>query len=689
MPRRPRLFVLLLAASLLALLPLLSATDAEARGGRSATGGSGGSARGATPAPATPTEPEPAAPARPTPPEAEPQAPPTPTPPPTPSTLPPGSTGRRAIPRGGVTGTTGAASWVHWYEANRELYEDIRMRSLLTDTSPVFGVGNALGPHVGQPEQQLAPGVRREVLRALEGVLRDTDEHWLYTKAAAYVALGKMAVGASDVAPHLAALAPRSGVSAYLRESAALGLANLRRTDPAHRLPPHVLDRVRDTLLDVLGRESERPTTRAYAALALALLADQPATDPQVGPHTVARLFETWTANDLPDDVQVGILLGLARTDPAFSSRIVRLVLEGCALRGRDWPNARSPVVRAHALLALAELGDTTNVPAVTTALLARNEPALFGQAAAMAAARLGERQPAARGLLCRAVVNALAKEQEPAGRRLLLLALGRLLASEADHDGEYLLVDRHADRPLFAALQKGGVEERPFAALALALAARAVGGEVRTAAWHAFRRQALDAIRDAWDREAGDPVALSAYATALGLARDGNSASRLLARLTDADRPPELRAYAALGLGLMDDGRREVIDAITQAVRDPRSAVLQMRAATALGLLGGGEADRREETLALLIGELRHTPLQATKGQIAITLGRIGDGRAAKPLIEVLESEDEPNLNRTMACAALGLLGDEEVHPTFAETRWTVQYLASNEVVAALLDLL
>ena len=506
------------------------------------------------------------------------------------------------------------------------------------------------------------------------------------------MALGKLAENASHVDPLIEVLSPGSKANAYLQESAALGLGQLKRSDETLQLTPEALDRVRSTLQDVLRGDSFQPRTRAFAALSLGLLADQPSVrEERGGAWSAETLFDTWMDGGLPDEVQVGILMGMTRVPPDAITSVMRLVLEGCAVRGRHWDQQPSALVRGHAIIALAELGTDTCASAFVALLDPKQDvPVSLAQAAAMAAGIYGERHPEARLRLGRAILNALDETQEPGARHMLWTSLGRLLAADARTGTVELLVDGKAGARLLAALGRAGLEERPFVALALATAVRTeceAHGE--PFAWNQFRTQTVASLRAAFAEPKGDAQNRGALAVALGLVRDGRSVVRLLALLEDEDATPELRAYAALGLGLLGDGRREVVSEITRAVRDPRDRVLQMRAATAVGLLDGGMKEDRDAAMRILLEEMRRSRDQVVKGQIAITLARIGDAAAIAPLLEMAGDAREPHLNRAMAVAALGLIGDGELHPVLAASRWNSHYLSHASVVRDILDTL
>lgn len=681
--RAPLLLAVFLALGLvLALMPV----DAQARGGRY-------SAPRASPERAD----------EPPPPDEDPSTAATTPPPPTveapraavPATGEmPRATGSGLLSRGrrGAWYAPGKTSWIWWYEANRERFEDLRRRRFQTPDAPLFGVGMARGPMIGNVTIRVSPRLRQRLLDSTLDVVDAPEGEWIHTQAAALVALGKLAETGAHVNRLVTILSPAHPSNAYLKESAALGIGQLRRSDPSLQLAPHVLDRARLALVATLGDDTSQPRTRAFAALAIGLLGNQPSARGDAGDDWAAEtLFKAWTDGELPDEVQVGILMGMVRLPAAAISSVMRLVLEGCAIRGRHWDNAPSTLVRSHAILSLAELGTAKNARALATLLDPDSDaPSGLRQATALAAAVLGERHPDARPLLGRAVLEALESTKEPGARHTLWTTLGRLLAADARVGATELLDDAKAGARLLRGLDQARLEERPFVAMALAIAVRTEPAvENEPYAWHAFRTKAITALRDALPAKGADVQNRGAIAVALGLVRDRASTPTLLALLEDLDASPELRAYAALGLGLIGDGRREVVAAVTAAVRDPRDRVLQMRAATALGLLGGGMRKDRDAAIEILLDEMRRSRDQVVKGQMAITLARIGDAAAITPLIGMAGDANAPHLNRAMAVAALGLIGDCEIHPVLAASRWNSHYLSHSSVVRDILDTL
>ncbi len=666
---------------------LLVAVPAEARGGRYA-------APSARPPSATEPIDEPAPPpataTNPDQPERVPVQPPTVAPPAPTVPIPSGPNGTRPGGRRLAPTQAGIVDWIHWYEVRRDRFEDLRASFWQTDRNPVFAVGKSSGGSGRMPAVRVGDTTREEILRRVLAAMQPESGHWLHTEAAGYVALGRVASATDHVAGHLRVLSSAQAAPQYLQESAVLGLAQLGRDDTGRSLPANLLDRVRATLLRVLADDAYGARTRGFAAVALGLLADQPSLHAEgAAAWTAENVFRTWITTDMPQDTQAGVMLGLADLDPAAVPRVVKLVLEGCALKGRAWPKPVSTHVRAHTLIALAHLGGADSAKAIAKILTSDKESPVLRQAAAQTAGVLGRREVSTRKHLAEALLQTIRGRGEPGTRHLALISLGEILAAEVAREDHAVLEDLGAGKALLDLARRGRTSSRSFAALSLALVVREIGHTVDSGAWQGFRFDALERIRDGAQDTSLDTHARAAFCVALGIAEDRHSGELLLGYLDDTDLDPELRAYAALGLGLMGDARAGVLPALTRALADPRSELLQMRAATALGLLGGGGDAERDRALKILVLALKTTRSQAAKGQIAVTLGRIGDARVTDALVAMLEGEGESHLNRAIACAALGLIGDEGIRPALSETRERAHYLAGSSVVFELLDLL
>ena len=680
MKRRLAPRVLLLAP----LLLLLLAAPTWARGGRYAgPAQSGPAAREPAAAPSAPEDPAP--------PPAEPEASPPDAPegallpPPTIEGSP--AAGRTAKAGRGSTAGIGIVDWLHWYESRRERFEDYRAWALRTEASPMFAVGDANGPGVGKGTSRVSDRVRAEIVAALADTLDPAHKHWIPTEAAAYVALGKIATGREHVAPHLAALSGARSVPEYIRESAVLGLGHLARTDAHSTLPADLLDGVRDVLLGVLLDDAYGIRTRAFAGVALGLLADQPSVRPLS--WTAEQVFRAWNTRkparrgagrhphrSLADRPR----RGAARHQPrAGGVRRARPRVAGARLRPRAGQRARRARAHGRCPQRLHDRGPPREGgrpehPAEAGRRALRRHPRHARRARPRPARRGPPGRPGRAGR-ARHASPGLDGARPPARRG----GHGRRHGPREGGEGRRAAPRRpQATRP----------GERAFVALALGVASAPVDHTVDSGIWQGFRFDAVEALRAGLEKGA-DAHLRSAFAVALGLARDRQSGGRMLELLRDADEDPELRAYAALALGLMGDARQGVVPALTDALASPRSELLRMRAATALGLLGGGGPAEREKVLLTLVTALETTRSQPFKGQIAVTLGRIGDANAVKPLAAILAGNREAHLNRAIACAALGLVGDEAVRPLLAETRADSLYTAGANVIYELLDLL
>ncbi len=582
----------------------------------------------------------------------------------------------------------GLDDWIYWYEVNREEYEDLRRGAYVTQDNPLFALGGALGRRAGRAERRLDDAHRKALKAAVRDVLRaKADDHWVFTEGAAYVALGKIASTGEEIELITRALTKDAATPQYLRESAALGLGQLRRSDERRQLPATTLRTVRTVLTRVLQDRKEAVRTRAFAAISLGLLADQPTVAAHGGKASAQTLFDAWWSGGLSDEAQVGALMGLALHTPEDVPTLSRIVLQACVRRGKLKGRSWSALVRSQAALTLGRVGGKGDAALLAQHLRDRGAsgPALM-QATVIAAGAIGSRLPQARTDLIEAVLAARTAAKDPASRRLALMAVARMQAFEAAGAAEPAPA---AARALRQAAAEGSPADRAFSALALSVAVRGIDEGVSNEAWQAQRGRALEVLRKGLAHRGLDGHARAAFATALGIARDRSSAKPLLAALEDVDADPDLRAHAALGLGLLGESRPDVLVALRAACEDARSDQLRMRTVTALGLLGGGSAKDRDRTITLLLEQLKKIRNQKVKGQIAITLARIGDARAVRPLIGVLDGKGEAHLNRAMACAALGLMGDEERTPVLSAARRDSHYLGGSSVVFELLDVL
>jgi len=126
------------------------------------------------------------------------------------------------------------------------------------------------------------------------------------------------------------------------------------------------------------------------------------------------------------------------------------------------------------------------------------------------------------------------------------------------------------------------------------------------------------------------------------------------------------------VALGLIGDARQDVKDALKLALRERRSEDLRRNAATGLGLLHDAEV------VTVLLEELGNAKSMTVQGQIIAALGKIGDHKAVRPLIEILKTKSKPTVTRAMSSVGLGLIGDLRPLPELSRVAKDYNYRAS-----------
>jgi len=128
---------------------------------------------------------------------------------------------------------------------------------------------------LGPPPAPLAPESLRRGLEVLRRTASDAGvgPNAGRIRSAALRALARASNAPEDIELLLATLAPDPADGLPPESMLALGL--LRRSDPAQRMLPDLLGRVRQALVMKVQAESPSPDRRLYAALAIGLLADQ------------------------------------------------------------------------------------------------------------------------------------------------------------------------------------------------------------------------------------------------------------------------------------------------------------------------------------------------------------------------------------------------------------------------------
>ena len=135
--------------------------------------------------------------------------------------------------------------------------------------------------------------------------------------------------------------------------------------------------------------------------------------------------------------------------------------------------------------------------------------------------------------------------------------------------------------------------------------------------------------------------------------ASEGKSIDEYTKRLNDEDPVKRLEAVRNLG----DSGKPEAVEYLIQATGDPDDGVK----AKAIDYLGKLRATNATQVLVQKLF-MRDIPVPLQQ-RILVTLGRMGDVRAAAPIAEYLDRTTDPE-SRGTAVFALGEIGDQSSIP-------------------------
>lgn len=183
----------------------------------------------------------------------------------------------------------------------------------------------------------------------------------------------------------------------------------------------------------------------------------------------------------------------------------------------------------------------------------------------------------------------------------------------------------------------------------------------------------------------------LGAYGIACALAHEGGDeescerAGNQIHRAFKRTKDPVARGQLAIALGLLDHepARKDLNELMGTSRFQPE---LLWSASVALVLI-------QDQTLVpTLIDTLKKARSASGRGAAAAALGRVGDGRAAAPLLELLDDESQPDAARAFAVVGLGLLCEEASLPWRTPIAHANPYFAVTETLSGngrgLLDL-
>ena len=595
----------------------------------------------------------------------------------------------------GLTGQ-GQLDWTRWWNLERERYLGLRDLKL---KGPVSG-----GKETTSTRLSLVPRrslIDSSVLPALLKVLETERDDSMISAAligAARIGSG----GRRDLSLRIGVLIEEQlhKHSQEISETAALSLGIFGERTALEPLIGLLSSNKEGARL--VGKRSVPTRTRAFAAFGLGLMAHK-SSDPQVRQRIAAALCEVLSEQHSSDDLPTAavIAFGLcpvptrltvpdrATRESPFAHQVVsraaqvRWFTELVATRRRG-ADGLPPVVRTHAALALGRLVQDASLAVRSAALETVEELATSRQN------RINLRTAAYMGL-------------------------GEGLTAGSDP------VDRMGVRSLVKAVQSGQVQERHFAAIALAEATSRKGAGAliddgslpidpqfdaafgdKTVGWESLelgrralmrhlargRAESMPWFAMAlgvqnWNlQRAGVPwnptVAaamrekvrttrsasfIGAYTIACGLVHQGaDEKTRLKAGLQvhnafHRTRDPRARGQVAIALGLLDyePARDDLLDLLDSSRFQPE---LLWSAAVALILSGDSSV------IPTLIDTLKKARSSASRGSAAAALGRVGDSRAAKPLLDLLQDTNQATAARAFAIVGLGLLCEAEALP-------------------------
>ncbi len=631
------------------LLLALCAADALAHGGR--FNGPGGRGQ-----PGDPTSPPPPAPKR--------GKPPT-------------------TPPSGIPSTQGALPdiyWGTWWALNRWAYLPERGEALRRLRAASKVVTGKEDPDRRAPEElddeRRALLARQHIKPFLLEMLDPKREEEDTVTSAAMLALAK--IDATDeTLDMLLKVAESDKATPLERESAALAVGLVRRSDKKLQADPVSLDLARGRLLDLIGDKDAPIRARCFSAFALGLLADQPYGSPfhKDGRMVVKGLLKHLDHRHRHPDLPIALLTSLSlQPRVAIPSKLhddLRNAVKGANVHRRKW----TPIERSHALSTLARLEAPGWLLAVIRSLSDRRVPDPVKRAARIAigskAARLSaeQRLAAAKGL-----IHAHKNSPGALSNGLGNIALARILHAELADESVAVLKETKARRVLLDGATKGPIPVRGFNVLALALSVR----DVRS--MHPdivkYVQAARDTLLGGFDRPRGDDDLRGSYVIALGLVRETEAQERFLGVLAERNSGPLLRARVAIALAQIGTADPAVLEALRAILDDDRPLSPRSAAALSLSLITGvPESDA-------LVRQLREAKSQRRQVQAAIALGQLDDPAALPAIIEVARQKEHNFEMRALAIALLGLLGDPEEQPSLLRLSLDANYIGRSDAL-------
>ncbi len=253
-------------------------------------------------------------------------------------------------------------------------------------------------------------------------------------------------------------------------------------------------------------------------------------------------------------------------------------------------------------------------------------------------------------------------EEGDIQSRNFAMIALGQVGGRGKGEDFEK---SRGETRTmLLKTLKDGKSHLKPWAGIAIGVMERGLLDDAQTQS-----SAAKETLREVF-KDAKSPNEVGAYAIGLGVAKDMEAKSLVLAKMKDTS-DIFAKGHLCVSLGLI--GSREALPDIQTVVRESKfKPDLLKQAAIGLGLLG--DKDLVPELITML-GEAKSLASQAS---LASALGFIGDSRSIDPLVAMLRKPDITATARGFAAVALGIVADKELLPWNSKISTNINYRAN-----------
>ena len=556
-------------------------------------------------------------------------------------------------------------TWRTWWQLQRDgLLPDkltTRRRAELTAAGSLFVVGEAgRGGALSHWERAVEKGAMEAALPFLLRILDPREAHDERLMAAALIALGRTVRGPAPVSL-LARHASDPVAHQEVRESAVLALGLLRRSDRRAQQDPETLRDVRRFLLGLFDDKDAPTRVRAFAALSLGLLADQPYTDEAferegraVTRALWARLQRKYADADLPAALLTALGMQPREGVPGGVLAGLKAIAMDQPFQGKRW----KALLRSHALTAYARLEAPAWSRIALWSLRGTRDHVAVRSAAAIALARGAEGFDAQQRFeVARGIARWTPKEPNWFAAGLQHITLGTLLRADLAAGSSRLVDELGLHKTLKRGAERGRSMARPYCRLAIGMALRDIEPTTKTNA--VVLKDLRDTLERILRRGRGSDDALGACAVALGLAGAESAHKLLLAILVDDKRGASLRGDCAVALAQIGCDTPEVRAALHAAALERVSPQVHLEAVRALSVLAVPKAVTR------LLAQLDRTRSRYAVAVAASALGRLGDPKAT-PRLLALAGDPVEGLNvRIMAVVALGLIHDPEPRPS------------------------